>query len=382
MTTKRDYYEVLGVTRQATEDEIKKSYRRLAMKHHPDRNANDKAAEEQFKEIKEAYEVLSDSRRRAAYDQFGHAGAHAGGHGFGGFGGGGPDGMNFSDIFGDIFGDMFGGGRGGGGAGGARRGNDLQYNMEITLENAVLGKTSEITIPTLVSCTDCKGSGARPGTSPVTCSDCGGYGQVRMQQGFFTVQQTCPSCHGKGRVIKSPCSHCHGRGRTKQNKRLSVKIPPGVDTGDRIRLNGEGEAGEAGAHAGDLYIQIQVKSHALFERDGKNLHSDVPISFVTAALGGELEVPALQGRVKLKIPPETQSGKVFRVKGMGVPSVRSGEPGDLMCKVQVETPVNLTAKQKELLDQFAETLSDSNKHSPKSTGWFDRVKKFFDDMKL
>jgi molecular chaperone DnaJ len=374
--TKRDYYEALGVARNASDDEIKKTYRRLAMKHHPDRNSNDKASEEKFKQIKEAYEVLSDGRKRAAYDQFGHAGLDGAAHG--GFGS--ASGMNFGDIFGDMFGDIFGGG--GGRGRGAERGSDLHFNFEINLEEAVFGKTAELSIPTLVSCNDCQGSGARPGTSSVTCADCGGHGQIRMQQGFFSVQQTCPSCYGKGRVIKTPCSHCHGRGRCKQNKKLSVKIPAGVDTGDRIRLSGEGEAGEAGAMNGDLYIQIQVHPHALFERDGKNLYCEVPISFVTAALGGELEVPALNGRVKLKIPPETQTSKVFRVKGMGVPSVRGGDPGDLMCKAQIETPVNLTAKQRELLTQFEKTVSANNKHNPKSSSWFNKVKKFFDEMKI
>lgn len=378
MTNKIDYYETLNVARNASDEEIKTSYRRLAMKYHPDRNADNKEAEETFKRIKEAYEVLSDARKRAAYDQFGHAGVDGNA---GGFGGGGPGGMNFGDIFGDIFGDMFGGGRAGGG-GGAQRGSDLYYTLDITLEEAAFGKTEEITIPTQVACDDCHGSGAKPGTSPITCSDCGGYGQVRMQQGFFTVQQTCPSCFGKGRVIQNPCSSCHGRGRRKQNKKLSVKIPKGVDNGDRIRLSGEGEVGEAGAMSGDLYIQVQVEQHALFERDGKNLFCEVPISFVTAASGGELEVPALSGRVKLKIPAETQTGKVFRIKGMGVPSVRGGDQGDLMCKVQIETPVNLTAKQKELLKQFEKTMSANNKHNPKSSTWFNKVKKFFEEMKL
>lgn len=374
--TKRDYYETLGISKNASDEEIKKVYRRLAMKHHPDRNANDKHAEERFKEIKEAYEVLSDGSKRAAYDQFGHA-AMDGMGGMGGFGQGGMGGMNFGDIFGDIFGDMFGG-RGGG----AQRGSDLQYTLDISLEDAVFGKTAEITIPSLTNCGVCSGSGARPGTSAVTCKDCGGYGQVRMQQGFFTVQQTCPTCYGKGKVIQSPCTSCHGRGRKKQNKKLSVKVPPGVDTGDRIRLSGEGEAGDGNGMSGDLYIQIQVRKHPLFERDGKNLYCEVPISFVAAALGGELEVPALHGRVKLKIPSETQTNKVFRVKGMGVPSIRGGEMGDLMCKVLIETPVNLTAKQKELLQAFNHSMSANNKHSPKSSSWFDKVKKFFEDMKL
>lgn len=375
--TKRDYYEILSVSRNASEDEIKKSYRRLAMKYHPDRNSSNKESEEKFKEIKEAYEILTDSRKRAAYDQFGHAAMDGGA---GGFGGAGPGGMNFGDIFGDMFGDIFGGRAGAGG--GPQRGNDLHFALDITLEDAVFGKTAEITIPTLVACEECHGSGARKGSSPVVCSDCGGHGQVRMQHGFFTVQQTCPSCQGKGRRIQDPCAQCHGRGRRKQNKKLSVKIPKGVDTGDRIRLSGEGEAGETGAPAGDLYIQVQVQQHVLFERDGKNLYCEVPISFVTAAVGGELEVPALNGRVKLKVPAETQSGKIFRVKGMGVPSVRGGDQGDLMCKVQIETPVNLTIKQKELLKQFDKTMSANNKHNPKSNSWFTKVKKFFEDMKF
>lgn len=289
--SKNDYYETLGVARNASEEEIKKSYRRLAMKLHPDRNPGDKHAEEKFKHAKEAYEVLSDSRKRAAYDQFGHAGVdgNAGG-GFGGFGGGAG---GFNDIFGDMFGDIFGNRQGGGNAG-PQRGNDLLYSLEVSLEDAVFGKTAEITIPTLVSCDECHGSGARKGSSPVTCSDCAGHGQVRMQHGFFTVQQTCPTCQGKGRIIKDPCAQCHGRGRRKHQKKLSVKIPKGVDTGDRIRLAGEGEAGESGAPAGDLYIQVQVRNHAIFERDGKNLYTEVPINFTIAALGGELEVPALK----------------------------------------------------------------------------------------
>lgn len=378
--SKDDYYQTLGVARNASEDEIKKSYRRLAMKLHPDRNPGDKAAEEQFKHVKEAYEILSDSRKRAAYDQFGHAGVdgNAGG-GFGGFGGFGGGASNFSDVFGDMFGDIFGGGRQ---QAGPARGNDLLYSLDVSLEDAVFGKTAEITMSTLVACDDCHGSGAKKGTSPVTCTDCGGHGQVRMQHGFFTVQQTCPTCQGKGRMIKDPCGVCHGRGRRKHQKKLSVKIPKGVDTGDRIRLAGEGEAGESGAASGDLYIQISVKSHPLFERDGKNLYTEAPISFVMAALGGELEVPALNGRVKLKIPSETQTGKVFRVKGMGVPSVRGGDQGDLMVKVTVETPVNLTAKQKEWLTQFDKSMSVNNKHTPKSNSWFDKVKKFFEEMKF
>lgn len=368
--TKRDYYEILGVSRNASDDEIKKAFRRLAMKYHPDRNPHDKVSEEKFKESREAYEVLSDSRRRAAYDQFGHGAEESGG--FGGMGG-----MNFSDIFGDIFGDIFNGGRGR-----PERGADLRYQLEITLENAVLGTTVEIVVPTQVLCAECSGTGARKGASPVTCNDCDGHGQVRIQQGFFSVQQTCPSCRGKGKLILDPCGECRGKGRRKQTKKLSVKIPPGVDTGDRIRLSGEGEAGETGASAGDLYVQIAVKQHDIFGRDSVNLHCEVPISFVTATLGGELDVPTLTGRIKLKIPAETQSGKVFRLNGMGVPSVRGGGSGDLLCKVMVETPVNLTHKQKELLTQFEKTLSSDNKHNPRSSSWFNKVKKFFEDMKL
>lgn len=374
--SKRDYYETLGVARNASEEEIKKSYRRLAMKLHPDRNDGNKETEEKFKEAKEAYETLSDARKRAAYDQFGHAGVDgsAGGGGFGGFGGGAG---GFSDIFGDMFGDVFGGRQSG-----PQRGSDLLYTLEVSLEDAVFGKNAEISMSTLAACDVCSGSGARKGSSPVTCTDCGGHGQVRMQHGFFTVQQTCPSCHGKGKMIKDPCPECHGRGRRKHNKKLSVKIPKGVDTGDRIRLSGEGEAGESGAAPGDLYIQVQVRQHPIFERDGKNLYTEIPISFATAALGGELEVPALSGRVKLKIPSETQTGKVFRVKGRGVPSVRGGDQGDLMVKVMVETPVNLTAKQKEWLTQLDKSMSVNNKHTPKSNSWFDKVKKFFEEMKL
>ncbi|HSW69039.1 MAG TPA: molecular chaperone DnaJ [Gammaproteobacteria bacterium] len=371
--TKRDYYEILGISRNASDEEIKKAFRRLAMKHHPDRNPHDKVSEEKFKEIREAYEVLSDNRKRAAYDQFGHSAHDAGGFG----GAAGMGGVNFSDIFGDIFGDIFSGGRSG-----PQRGADLRYHLEISLENAVLGTTVEIAVPTQVLCTECSGSGARKGASPVTCNDCGGYGQIRIQQGFFSVQQTCPSCRGKGQLILDPCAECRGKGRRKQTKKLSVKIPPGVDTGDRIRLSGEGEAGEPGAPAGDLYVQIAVKQHEIFDRDGTHLHCEVPISFVAAALGGELDIPTLTGRIKLKIPLETQSGKVFRLKGMGVPSVRGGGSGDLLCKVMVETPINLTHKQKELLNQFEKTLSVDNKHNPRSSSWFDKVKKFFEDMKL
>jgi len=372
--TKADYYETLGISRDASENEIKQAYRRLAMKHHPDRNAHDKGSEEKFKQIKEAYEILSDSQKRATYDQFGHAATH-------GAGGGGFGDMNFSDIFGDVFGDIFGAMRN---AGGPQRGSDLRYQIEITLEDAFFGKTQEISFATLVVCSDCKGSGSKKGSSTATCGDCDGYGQIRLQRGFFSVQQTCPTCRGKGKIITDPCSGCHGQGRRKQNKKLAVKIPAGIDSGDRVRLAGEGEAGEAGTHPGDLYVEIHLKPHAIFERDGKDLYTDVPISFTLATLGGELDVPTLNGRAKLKIPPETQTGKAFRLRGMGVPSVRGGGHGDTICRVTVETPVNLTAKQKEMLKEFEASLSDHNnkKHTPKMTSWFDKVKKFFEDMKF
>ena len=373
---KRDYYEVLGVERGADEAEIKKAYRRVAMKHHPDRNAGDTASEEKFKEANEAYEVLSDAQKRATYDQFGHAGIE--GQGQGGFGGGG--GANFSDIFGDVFGDIFGAAAGRGRSG-PQRGADLRYNLEIDLEDAVQGSTVKIRVPTLENCEECNGSGARKGSTPVSCTTCGGAGQIRMQQGFFSVQQTCPNCRGKGKMIKDPCGGCHGRGRVEKQKTLSVKIPPGVDTGDRIRLAGEGEAGPDGGGAGDLYVQVAVRPHNIFQRDGKHLYTEVPISFTDAALGGELEVPTLEGRVKLRVPPETQTGKLFRLRGKGVKPVRGGTVGDLLCRVVVETPVNLTKKQKDLLTEFQASLSESNqKHSPRKTSCFEGVKSLFDEM--
>jgi molecular chaperone DnaJ len=377
--SKRDYYEVLGVSKDASEREIKKAYKRLAMKYHPDRTKGDKTLEEKFKEVKEAYEVLVDEEKRAAYDQYGHAAFQQGGHGGGGFGGGAAD---FGDIFGDVFGDIFGGGRGRGGHSRARRGSDLRYNMELTLEEAVKGKSTEIKVPTYVSCDACDGSGAKKGTSAKTCSTCHGHGQIQMRQGLFAVQQTCPTCGGQGKVITDPCTKCHGQGRVQKTKTLSVKIPAGVDTGDRIRLAGEGEAGEHGAPAGDLYVQVHVKDHPIFVRDGNNLYCEVPISFTTAALGGEIEVPTLEGKVKLKIPKETQTGKMFRLRGKGVKSVRSSITGDLMCKVVVETPVNLSKEQADLLRQLEETMGKQQAHHrPKETGFFEGVKKFFDDLK-
>ncbi|PKH22618.1 molecular chaperone DnaJ [Enterobacterales bacterium CwR94] len=373
---KKDYYEILGVPRSAEEREIKKAYKRLAMKYHPDRNPGNKEAEAQFKEVKEAYEILTDAQKRAAYDQYGHAAFEQGGMGGGGFGGGG--GADFGDIFGDVFGDIFGGGR----RQRAARGADLRYNMELTLEEAVRGVTKEIRIPTLVECEVCDGSGAKAGRKPQTCGTCHGQGQVHMRQGFFTVQQACPTCHGRGSVIKDPCNACHGHGRVEKSKTLSVKIPAGVDTGDRIRLSGEGEAGEHGAPAGDLYVQVSVKKHPIFEREDNNLYCEVPINFAMAALGGEIDVPTLDGRVKLKVPAETQTGKLFRLRGKGVKSVRGGNQGDLLCRVVVETPVSLNDKQKALLRELEESFGgpSGEKNSPRSKSFFDGVKKFFDDL--
>ena len=374
--SKRDYYEVLGVSKNCSEAELKKAYRRAAQKHHPDRNQDNKGSEDKFKECKEAYEILNDSQKRAAYDQFGHAGVDpsmGGGRGQPGAGG-------FNDIFGDVFGDIFGGGRGGGGQR-VYRGSDLRYNLELSLEDAVAGTEVKIRIPTQVKCGECDGSGARKGSSPTTCTTCGGHGQVRMQQGFFSVQQACPHCKGNGTIISDPCTTCRGSGRVQERKTLSVKVPAGVDTGDRIRLAGEGEAGESGGPPGDLYVQVQVKDHSIFQREESNLYCEVPISFVTAALGGELEVPTLNGRVNLKIPGETQSGRMFRIRGKGVKQVRGGPVGDLLCKITVETPVNLTRKQKDLLKEFSGHVEEGgSRHSPQESSWIDGVKKFFEGL--
>ncbi len=370
---KRDYYEILGVNRDASDDEIKKAYRKLAMKHHPDRNPDNPKAEDQFKEAKNAYEILSDAQKRTAYDQYGHAGVEQ--QGMGG-GPGGPGG--FGDAFSDIFGDMFGGGRGGGGRSNVYRGADLRYNLEVSLEDAARGTETRIRIPTMEECSGCHGSGAKKGSEPKNCPTCGGHGQVRMQQGFFSIQQTCPKCHGTGRFIADPCVACHGAGRVKQHKTLSVKIPSGIDEGDRIRLSGEGEHGVNGGPPGDLYVQIHLKPHSVFQRDHDDLHCEMPISFAASALGGEIEIPTLDGAARLKIPAETQTGKVFRLRGKGIKGVRSIAHGDLLCHVVIETPVHLTERQKELLREF-ETINqqDSGKHSPRAQSWMDKVKGFF-----
>jgi len=370
--SKRDYYEVLGVNRDASEEEIKKAYRKLAMKYHPDRNPDNPKAEECFKEAKEAYETLSDGQKRAAYDQYGHAAFEAGG-----MGGGNPFGAGAAGFdFGDIFGDIFGGGRGGRSQ--AQRGADLRYNLEITLEEAAHGTVKQIRIPVMEECETCHGSGAKPGTSASTCQTCGGHGQVRMQQGFFSIQQTCPRCHGSGKQISSPCGTCHGSGRVKKQKTLEIKIPAGIDSGMRLRHSGHGEAGSYGAPHGDLYVEIHIKPHNVFERDGDDLHCEMPISFTTAALGGEIEIPTLDGAARIKIPPETQSGKIFRLRGKGIKNMRTHEHGDLHCHVIVETPVNLTERQKELLREFEEiSQRDSARHNPRAKSWMSKVKEFF-----
>ncbi|MFZ3036147.1 MAG: molecular chaperone DnaJ [Rugosibacter sp.] len=368
--SKRDFYEILGVNRDASSEDIKKAYRKLAMKHHPDRNPDNPKAEAQFKEAKEAYEILSDEQKRTAYDQYGHAGVDPQARGGGGGG--------FGDAFSDIFGDIFGGG--GGSRSNVYRGADLRYNLEITLEDAAHGSETRIRIPTMTECEACDGSGAKKGTQPKTCPTCAGHGQVRMQQGFFSVQQTCPKCHGTGRYIPDPCNTCHGAGRVKQHKTLSVKIPAGVDEGDRIRLTGEGEAGVNGGPTGDLYVQIHLKPHAVFQREHDDLHCEMPVSFTTAALGGEIKVPTLDGAAHLKIPAGSQTGKVFRLRGKGVKGVRSHAHGDLLCHVVIETPVSLTERQKELLQEFEEiSQGNDGRNNPKAQGWLDRVKEFFSE---
>jgi molecular chaperone DnaJ len=373
---KRDFYEILGVAKTASEEEIKKSYRKLAMKYHPDRNPDNKESEEKFKEVKEAYEMLTNPEKREAYDRHGHAGVdpNMGGGGFGGQGG-------FGDAFGDIFGDIFGGGAGRGRSNGPQvyRGGDLRYNLEITLEQAAAGYDTTIRVPSWDKCDTCHGSGAKPGTQPVTCTTCAGHGQVRMQQGFFSIQQTCPKCHGSGKIIPEPCAACGGAGRIKRNKTLEVKIPAGIDNGMRIRSTGNGEPGTNGGPSGDLYVEIHIKQHAVFQREGDDLHCEMPISFTKATLGGEIEVPTLSGKVSFTIPEGTQSGKTFRLKSKGIKGVRSGYHGDLFCHVVVETPVKLNDKQKDLLREFDRlTIEGGAKHSPQSKGWMDKVKTFFE----
>jgi len=369
---KRDYYEVLGVNRDASEEDLKKAYRRLAMKWHPDRNPDNPKSEDHFKEAKEAYEILTDTQKRAAYDQFGHAGIDP----HPGMGAGGPGG-GFGDIFSDIFGEIFGASRGGRST--VFRGADLRYNLEITLEQAAHGFETRIRIPTLANCVTCSGSGARPGTQAQTCPTCRGAGQVRVSQGPFSIAQTCPRCHGAGKVIATPCTDCGGAGRIKQQKTLSVRIPAGVDEGDRVRLSGEGEPGTNGGPPGDLYVQVHIKAHAVFQRDHDDLHCEMPVSFAAAALGGEIEIPTLDSSAQIRVPPETQSGKTFRLRGKGIKGVRSQTHGDLYCHVVVETPVKLTERQKELLREFdAISQEDEARHSPRTKSWLEKVKEFFE----
>ena len=371
---KRDYYEILGVSRDAAQDEIKKSYRRLAMKHHPDRNKDDAGAEAKFKEAKEAYEVLKDADKRAAYDRFGHDGVKGGPGGQGGF-----SAEGFGDIFGDVFGDIFGGSRRGNSQ--VFRGADLGYELKLDLERAVKGDTVTIDVPTQVVCDVCDGSGAKQGSEPVQCTTCGGVGQVRMQQGFFSIQQTCPACKGAGTTISDPCDNCHGRGRGSRTKTLNVKVPAGVADVDRIRLSGEGEAGRKGGTPGDLYVEVRISPHKIFDRAGSDLSCEVPVSIATAALGGDVELPTLDGHVSLKIPAGTQSGKIFRLRGKGVTTVRDHRKGDLFAKVSVETPVNLTSEQEGLLRSFDELVSKGgDRHNPRAGGWMESVKRFFEKI--
>ena len=374
--SKRDYYEVLGVAKNASDDELKKAYRKLAMKYHPDRNPGDAAAEEKFKEAKEAYEMLSDPEKRAAYDRFGHAGVdpNAGGGAGGGFG-------NFSDAFGDIFGDIFGaaGGRGGGGGrSNVYRGSDLRYSMEITLEQAASGFTTEIKVPSWETCDTCDGSGAKPGTKAETCKTCSGQGQVRMQQGFFSIQQTCPTCRGTGKTIPNPCTACDGVGRTRKQKTLEVKIPAGIDDGMRIRSSGYGEPGLNGGPSGDLYVEVSIKPHRVFQREGDDLHCEVPVSFARAALGGSIDVPTLNGKASFDLPEGTQTGKTFRLRSKGIRNVRSSVAGDLYCHVVVETPVKLNDRQRKILEDFEASLEEGgDRHSPQSKSWMEKVRDFF-----
>jgi molecular chaperone DnaJ len=374
MAKKRDYYEVLGLNRDASDEDIKKAYRKLAMKHHPDRNPDSKESEERFKEAKEAYEVLSEPEKRRAYDAYGHAGVNPQ------MGGMGPDAAGFggfAEAFGDIFSDIFGGGQGRGRSS-VYRGADLRYNLEITLEHAARGTETKIRIPTMEACETCHGSGAKPGTQPKTCETCHGSGTVRLSQGFFSIQQTCPTCHGGGKMVTDPCPTCRGAGRLKKHKTLAVKIPAGVDEGDRIRLSGEGEAGVNGGPPGDLYVVMHLKPHSVFHRDGDDLHCEMPVSYTLAALGGEIEIPTLDGSAKVKVPAETQTGQVFRLRGKGIKGVRSSYPGDLLCEVVIETPVRLTDRQKELLRELEEiNHKDGSRHNPRARSFMEKVREFF-----
>ncbi|MGI9366951.1 MAG: molecular chaperone DnaJ [Rhizobiaceae bacterium] len=373
--SKADYYETLGVSRDADEKALKSAFRKQAMKYHPDRNPDSAEAEAKFKEIGEAYEALKDPQKRAAYDRFGHAAFENGGGGARGPFGGGGSGM--SDIFEDIFGEMMGGGRRS--AGGRSRGADLRYNMEISLEEAFVGKTAEIEIPTAVTCEKCDGSGAKPGTHPSTCGTCGGVGQVRASQGFFSIQRTCPTCQGRGEVISDPCTSCSGTGTTDENKTLSVNVPAGIEDGTRIRLAGEGEAGGHGGPQGDLYIFLSIKPHEFFQRDGADIYCRVPISMTTAALGGQFEVGTVDGgKTRVKVPEGTQNGKQFRLRSKGMPVMRSSQMGDMYIQVAIETPSNLSKRQRELLTEFEQLSSEAN--SPESTGFFSRMKGFFDGL--
>ncbi|HXQ52957.1 MAG TPA: molecular chaperone DnaJ [Stellaceae bacterium] len=372
---KADFYDLLGVKRDASPEDLKKAYRKLAMQHHPDRNPGDKSAEQKFKSINEAYDILKDDQKRAAYDRFGHAAFENGGArpGTGDFG----FASGFADIFDEMFGDMMGGRR----SGGSPRGNDLRYNLEIPLEDAFKGKQTTIRVTTMAPCDPCGGTGAAPGSKPVNCSTCHGSGHVRAQQGFFTIERTCPTCHGAGRVIDNPCRNCGGLGRVRKEKSLSVTIPPGVEDGTRIRLAGEGEAGVRSGAAGDLYIFLSVKPHRLFLRDGANIHCRVPIAVTTAALGGTLEVPVIDGgRAKVTIPSGTQSGHQFRLRGKGMSVLRSPSRGDMYVEVAVETPVNLTKRQQELLREF-EKAGETSRTQPESEGFFAKVKEFFEDLR-
>ncbi len=388
MSTPQDYYKLLEIDKKASADEIKKAYRKLAMKYHPDKNQGNAEAETKFKKINQAYEILSNPEQRAAYDAYGHAGVDGGAGGArGGYQQ--ANASNFNDIFGSIFNDFFGGNTGAGAASGGKRrqsgqrGSDLQYNLELSLDDAIRGTTVEVKMRTMVACKQCKGTGSKDGSQPSLCSTCHGQGEIHIQQGFFALSQPCPACHGKGTVIKDPCRSCTGQGRVSETKTLSIKIPAGVDDGDRIRLGGEGEAGANGGASGDLYVQVSVKEHHIFKRQGPDLYCEIPISYKIAVLGGEIEVPTISGKVKLKIPAETQTGKLLRLRGRGVKTIRGQGPGDCLCKVVVETPVNLTQDQREMLEKFDKSItSEQSKHTPREKSWFQEVKNFFEEMKF